>query len=50
MSLGINPPFDGETLNKYKNELKMEKKKNFAANYLEELKNRYRIRYLYIPQ
>jgi hypothetical protein len=50
LSLGINPPFDGETLNKYKNELKMEKKKNFAANYLEELKNRYRIRYLYIPQ
>ncbi len=45
----ITPP-DTETLNRYKNELRTEKKKNFASVYLEELKNRYRIRYLYIPK
>ncbi len=47
---GITPITDTDTINKYKNELKMEKKKIFISNYIEDLKNRYRIRYLYISQ
>ncbi|MCX7959312.1 MAG: hypothetical protein N3B13_09720 [Deltaproteobacteria bacterium] len=47
---GIVTPADTETQNKYRNELRAEKKKNYASQYLEELKNRYRIRYLYVPK
>ncbi|MCX7943643.1 MAG: hypothetical protein N2746_03955 [Deltaproteobacteria bacterium] len=46
----ITGPLDTETYNKYLNALKSEKRKLNAAQYLEELKNRYRIRYLYIPK
>lgn len=46
--MGIEPPSDRETINRYKNDLKMEKKKNFISNYIEGLKGRYRIRYLYV--
>ncbi|MGB9600751.1 MAG: hypothetical protein ACP5QK_00965 [Myxococcota bacterium] len=49
-SNGVILPADTETQNRYKNILKAEKKKNFAAQYLDELKNKYRIRYLYTPQ
>lgn len=46
--MGIEPPSDQETINRYKSALKMEKKKNFISNYLEGLKSRYRIRHLYV--
>lgn len=49
-SNGVILPADTETQNKYRLELKAEKKRNFATQYLDELKNKYRIRYLYSPQ
>lgn len=49
-SNGVITPADSDTYNKYKNELKAEKKRNIASQYIEELKNRYRIRYLYTPR
>ncbi len=47
---GVNTTADNETRNQYRIKLKTDKKKNYAAQYLEELKKRYRIRYLYTPQ
>lgn len=49
-SKGISTPLNGELLERVKNEIKQEKKKGFVTAYLEGLKSRYRIRYLYIPK